>query len=401
MKSILCFFATLFPFILGAQNIQPVAVNNNQFAFKLFRQELGGNKGENLFLSPFSISTAMAMVYAGARNETALQMSQTMNFARGEHFHNDFRQLLTALNHGVEGPIELNIANGLWAQQGYNFLDSYFNVVKTEYKSELKNVDFTADISREATRKEINSWVAQETHDKIQDILGRGDLSQSTKLVLVNAIYFYGDWDSPFEKQATKPKPFYLHEGNPLTVPFMNKGGRYAYFEDSTLQAIEIPYKDNKVSMVIFLPAKSFAMTGFEKTFDVAEYGKIMGSMKTEEVTISLPKFQTTCKLSLSQDLTEMGMPLAFSGSADFSGMTGKRDLCISDVIHQAFIRVDEQGTEAAAATAVIMKMMAVRNPAEPKYFNADHPFLFLIRDNATGSILFMGKIAKPGLLVP
>jgi len=336
------------------------------------------------------------MTYAGARTETALQISQTLNFTQNEKFHSDYKNILDRLNNGTEGKIRLNIANGLWAQKDYKFLDSYFDIAKSNYNSELKNVDFTDNAEREATRKDINAWVEQKTNDKIKDLLSQGDLTSMTRMVLVNAIYFYGDWAEPFGKQATHPKNFTLMDGNQIMVQFMNQKERFNYFEDVKIQAIEIPYKDNKASMVIFLPIKKNGITEFEKSFDYKYYQDIIAALQSTEVRLSLPKFQTTCKFNLGTTLSRMGMPLAFSANADFSGMTGKKDLCISEVIHQAFIDVTERGTEAAAATAVIMKETAIRKPDEPKIFNADHPFIFIIKDNATGSILFMGQIMKP-----
>ena len=396
MKSFLCFFTCLLPLMISATNPQEIVEGNNRFAFKLYN-ELKSSTNNNLFYSPFSISTALAMVYAGARNETALQMSQTMNFPQGDKFHSDYKNLLDRLNEGTEGKIKLNIANGLWAQKDYKFLDSYFGIVKSNYNSELKNVDFTDPIESEKTRKEINAWVEQKTNERIKDILSQGDLTSMTRLVLVNAIYFYGDWANPFEKQATMPKDFILIDGSKTNVSYMNRQGRYNYYEDSKIQAIEIPYKDNKASLVIFLPNKKNEITEFEKSFDYKYYQDIIAAFQISSVRLSLPKFQTTYKINLGTTLSHMGMPLAFSSSgADFSGMTGKRDLCISEVIHQAFINVDEKGTEAAAATAVLMKATAVRTPIEPKIFNADHPFIFIIKDNTTGSILFMGKIMNP-----
>lgn len=396
MKSFLCFFTCLLPLMITATNPQGIVDGNNKFAFNLYHQVQDRTTGTNLFYSPFSISTALAMVFAGARTETASQISATMNFPQNKNFHSDYKLLLNGLNEGTVGKIRLNIANGLWAQKDYKFLDSYFDIVKSNYRSELKNVDFADAIETEKIRKDINGWVEQKTNDKIKDILSQGDLTSMTRLVLVNAVYFYGAWENPFEKQATHPKDFTLLDGTKNNVPFMNQQGRFNYYEDSKIQALEIPYKDNKASMVIFLPIKNKQMAEFEKSFDYKYYQDIIAALQSTEVRLSLPKFQTTFKINLGATLSQMGMPLAFSSSADFSGMTGRRDLCISEVIHQAFINVDEKGTEAAAATAVIMKEMAVRNPAEPKIFNADHPFIFLIKDNATGSILFMGKIMNP-----
>jgi serpin B len=386
----------LLPLMINANNPQGVVESNNKFAFKLFHQVQGGTIG-NQFYSPFSISTAMAMVYAGARNETALQMSQTMNCQPNDKFHSDYKHLLFKLHEGTEGKIKLNIANGLWAQKDFKFQESYFDVVKSNYASELKNVDFRNNADREATRNEINTWVEKNTNDKIRNILSQRDLNALTRLVLVNAIYFYGDWANPFEKESTKPKPFSLVDGTETMVPFMNQQGRYNYYEDSKIQVIEIPYKESKASMVIFLPKIKDGISEFAKSLDDKYYQEIIGSLLSTDVRVSLPKFKMDLQLELSNTLSQMGMPIAFSqDGADFSGMTGSRDLYISKVIHQAFINVDEKGTEAAAATVVTMSLMMAPQHVEPKYFNADHPFVFLIKDNTTGSILFMGKIIKP-----
>ena len=236
------------------------------------------------------------------------------------------------------------------------------------------------------------------TNNKIKNILSQDDLTALTRLVLVNAIYFYGDWDSPFKNNSTIRDRFSLIDGNHTMVPFMNQRGRFNYYEDSKIKALEIPYTDNKASMVIFLPNTTDGIAELANSFDFDYYQNIIESLQNTDVRLSLPKFKIDFKLELGTTLSQMGMPLAFSpDSADFSGMTGKPNLFISKVIHKAFINVDEKGTEAAAATAVVMTMTMSPHPTEAKIFDADHPFLFLIKDNTTGSILFMGKIMKPG----
>ena len=396
MKSFPCLLFCLVPLMISSSNPKDVIEGNNKFAFKLYQKVQTGSTGSNLIYSPFSISTAMAMVYAGARGETASQIKKTIEFQHGEEFHADYQRLLDGLNEGTEHKIKLNIANGLWVQRSFKFLDSYFGIVQSNYHSELKDVDFIDNAKREIARREINVWVEQKTNDKIKNLLGPGDLTSLTRLVLVNAIYFYGDWDNPFEKSASKPYEFNLADGTKITVPFMNRQDHYKYYEDSKIQAIEITYKDNKASMVIFLPAKQIPITDFEKVFDYQYYIEVVGSFKDSDVQLAVPKFRSTFKLNLNSILSEMGMPMAFSDNADFSGMTGKRDLYISEVIHQAFINVDEKGTEAAAATAGIMKITSAPNPAELKIFVADHPFIFCIKDNSSGTILFMGKVMDP-----
>ncbi|MCK9205100.1 MAG: serpin family protein [Bacteroidales bacterium] len=393
---ILFYIPILLPLMISANHPQEVVSGNNIFAFKLFH-ELNASSDKNLFYSPFSISTALAMTYAGARNETALQMSQAMNFQPSGEFHSDFSHLLNLMGEGTNGEIKLNIANGLWAQKDLKFLDSYLSLVTSNYHSEIKKVDFRDKAEQEKALKEINTWVEHKTNEKIKNLLDRGDLSSMTRLVLVNAIYFYGDWAKPFTKESTMPKDFFLADQARSNVPFMNQVGRYPYYEDSNIKAIEMPYKGDKASMVIFLPVKNNGMAEFEKSFNDKYYQEIIGSLQPNDVRLSLPKFQANFKINLETTLSQMGMPLAFSAvGADFSGMTGKRDLFISKVIHQAFINVDEKGTEAAAATAVTMKCTSARPPSDLKDFDADHPFIFLIKDNATGAILFMGKIMDP-----
>lgn len=395
MKPLLSFLCCFLVCTAGAQNIQTIADGNNRFAFSLYDQLRPGDQ-DNLFYSPFSISTALAMTYAGAGGETARQISNTLNFQSGGNFHEQYRKLLQKISGGNQGNITLDIANGLWAQKNFTFLDSYFNLVKTNYDSELKNVDFINPAAREDARNEINTWVEKVTRDKIKDLLGPTSLDSFTRLVLVNAIYFYGDWALPFEKRMTRESDFYSRDNLTLTVPFMNNTGRYNFSETSDVKVIELPYKGSTASMLIFLPVDKDGLADLEKKFNYKFYTEAAASLQMADVALSMPKFTTDFQFKLGDILANMGMPIAFSTmSADFSGMTGKKDLYISEVFHQAFVKVDETGTEAAAATAVVMARGAPRKP-EIKFFIADHPFIFLIRDNATGSILFMGRLTKP-----
>ena len=380
-------------FTINAGNPTELVEGNNTFAFNLYH-ELKSKEAENQFFSPFSISTALAMTYAGARNETEREISRTMHFPLNENFHSAFKMLMDGLNIGTEGKVKLNIANGLWAQRDFQFLDSYLDQVKSTYGSEMKNVNFKADTAREIARKNINYWVERKTNDKIKNLVRQGDLDLMTRLVLVNAIYFYSEWANPFEKEATAPKDFFQVNGATNKIPFMNQGGSYNYYEDGFVKAIEIPYADNRSSMVIFLPNEKNGIAALEKAFDYKYYQTITTSFHNSSVRLSIPKFKITDRIYLAKTLSDMGMPMAFTPDADFSGMTGHRDLYIGKVIHQAFIEVDEKGTEAAAATAVLVnKMMAPPPARDYKVFIADHPFLFCIKDNTSGSILFMGKI--------
>jgi len=389
----------LLPFMARAGDPQGVVEGNNRFAFKLFSQ-LAATPGMNLFCSPFSISTALAMTYAGARGETERQIAATMEFASGGKFHREYKVLLDDIIKSAADRIKLNIANGMWVQKDFTFLDSYFDPVKKNYGSPITKVDFKVPGEREIARQEINGWVEEKTSHKITNLLSPGDLNDSTRLVLVNAIYFYGQWADTFHRDATRPDDFLLARGAIVKVPFMRNGGRYNYYKDSKIRALEIPYKDNKASMILFLPVENEGISKFEKTFGYTYYNDILSAFQSSEVQLILPKFKTEYHVQLASTLSGLGMPLAFDKHhADFSGMTGSRELCISKVIHQALIEVDEKGTEAAAATAVVMDILSVAPHAHSDVvvFKADHPFIFIIRDNATGAILFMGRVMDPG----
>jgi serpin B len=399
MKSNLIFlFICFLTFRLFAENPTTIPEGNNKFAFKLYH-ELKNNEDKNIIYSPFSISTALAMVYAGARNETADQMRMVLNFQPGEKFNFEYKNLLETLSDSSQNHIKLNIANGIWAQENFNFYDSYLDLVKTKYYSELKKVDFIDQAARESATVDINNWIEDKTNGKIKDVLNRNSLDSFTRMVLVNAIYFYGDWAQPFQKEFTHPQNFFLSEKSSVNVPFLSRLGRYNYYEDSIFKAIEIPYKENKVSMLIFLPKDRNGIAAFDTLFDYRYYLKVINNLKSDEVSLVFPKFTTTYREELEDILPKMGMPLAFSPlEADFSGMCDIREqLYIKKVIHQAFIKVTEEGTEAAAATVVIMRAGSARI-IDIKHFIADHPFIFLIKDNTTGSILFFGKLMNPEL---
>jgi serpin B len=379
-------------------NNTSIADSNNHFAFKLYNEVKSEKPEQNLFFSPFSISTALAMTYAGARGETEKQMSQTLCFSLEQNtFHDDFSKLIEDIEKDTTNGTQLAIANSLWAQKNYKFLDTFFSLVKAHYDAILKNVDFTNYSEREKARKELNSWVEQKTNDKIKELVKEKDIDDATRLILVNAIYFKDVWENPFEASETKEKPFYFNDNDTIHTLMMQKTEAINYYSNSDMQVVEIPYKDDKLSMLVFLPNYYDGIGAMEKSLNNGLYSQVLSSLKRERVELSLPKFKTSFNIYLEKTLAVMGMPIAFSGNADFSGMTGRKDLEISKVIHQAFINVDESGTEAAAATAVIMGMMAMRSDNNNKIiFNANHPFIFLIKDNATGSILFMGKIMNP-----
>ena len=375
-------------------DLQTIIKGNSDFGFDLY-QRLKGEKG-NLFFSPYSISTALAMTYAGARGQTEKEMAGVLHFSlEQELLHSSFSKLQSELNAiQNKGYVKLSIANSLWAQEGYHFLDTFFNLNKKYYGAGLNFVDFEKET--EAARKTINIWVKDKTQQKIKELIKPGMVDSLTTLVLCNAIYFKGNWLVQFDKKRTKKDNFYISPDKTIKVAMMNQESRYKYKDFGSFSAIELPYEGNDLSMIVFLPKEIDGLAEFEKNLTnsnvKAWIDRLTASYKSE-IFVSLPEFKTTCEFELSKILSDMGMPSAFSlPPADFSGMTGRKDLFISKVIHKAFVDVNEEGTEAAAATAVVM----LEGISRPLMFRANHPFVFLIRENQTGSILFIGRIIDP-----
>ena len=388
-------------------NKKIIVDGNNKFALELFAK-LQSTKG-NLFFSPYSISTALAMAHAGACNETESQMAGVLHFPVSvnrrtesssqssldrQQFASSFGNIIKDLNNrGRKGGYTLTVANALWGQKDYGFLQKFLELIKTSYDGRLNEVDFIT--AAETARKTINAWVEKKTNDKIKNLIGEGVLDSMTRLVLTNAIYFKGNWARQFKDNRTKDSPFTLADGQKIDVAMMNQKAEFGYKETDTFQVIELPYVDDELSMVILLPKKFDALDEFEKTLTPEILTQWLAKIHKREVVVFVPKFKMTSQFGLASVLKSMGMKDAFSSNADFSGMNGKRDLFISAVIHKAYIEVNEEGTEAAAATGVVMKLTSV-GPTPIPVFRADHPFLFLIRDNLTGSILFIGRVANP-----
>ncbi|MBA7647079.1 hypothetical protein ES703_54849 [subsurface metagenome] len=311
-----------------------------------------------------------------------------------ERFHSAFGAIIKDLNaRGEKGGYELNVANALWGQQGYGFLAEFLELIKSSYDGELNEVDFVK--AREAARQTINAWVEKQTRDKIKNLIQKGVLNSMTRLVLTNAIYFKGNWARQFEEDKTKEAPFTLISGEKVNVPMMNQTAEFNYMETEDFQGLELPYVDDELSMIILLPRKVDELSSLEEMLSLEKFSGWLSKLGKRKVIVSIPKFRMTSQFGLADVLRSMGMTDAFSGKANFSGMNGKRDLFISAVVHKAYVDVYEEGTEAAAATAVVVGMTAVR-PEKIPVFRADHPFLFLIRDNKSGSILFIGRTMNP-----
>ena len=331
------------------------------------------------------------MTYGGARADTEKQMAGVLHFdLPQDQLHQAFSALMDRSHVNGKG-VEVSIANRLWGQTGYKFLPAYLQLTKDRYGAELGEVDFIHQT--EAARQAINTWVEEQTKAKIKDLIPPGVLSVSTRLVLTNAIYFKGKWDAQFDKEATKNLPFHISADAKIDVPMMFQKHEFKYAAVDNLQVIELPYVSNELSMFVLLPKEVDGLQSLEEKLTQANLEKWTLALREQKVDVYLPKFTTTSEFSLKNVLQAMGMTAAFDSQADFSGMNGKKDLYLSAVVHKAFVDVNEEGTEAAAATGVVVGVKSVR--VTPT-FRADHPFVFLIRDGKTGSILFMGRLVNP-----
>ena len=378
---------------LGDCHIRNLVQGNNRFALELYAKLR--EKDGNLFFSPYSISTALGMTDAGARGNTAKQMAATLHFTQFQDMlHPVFGLVIKQINgDGKPRGYELYTANALWLQSDYHFLPGFRKLIKGNYGAELREVDFKG--ATEETRQTINAWVEKQTKDKIKELLKPGILDELTRLVLTNAIYFKGNWASQFKKEATRDEPFLVAADKKVNVPMMHQKADFKYFDTAKLQLLEMPYEGKDLSMVVLLPKEVDGLADLEKSLTMTKLQDWLDRLHKSEVEVALPKFQATSEFRLDKALIDMGMKDAFDiGKADFSGMSSSRDLYIKAVVHKAFVDVNEEGTEAAAATAVVM--------VDPKglrltpSFRADHPFLFLIRDTRYGSILFLGRVMNP-----
>ncbi len=362
--------------------------DNNSFAFNFYRQ-LSVKTG-NIFISPASISSALAMTYAGARGETAAQMRDALCLSLADsELHSAFKSFSEKLNKKDNG-YELAMANSLWPHVGYKFKDDYIALLRENYSAEARAVDY--DDPGKACEI-VNKWIEERTMDKIKDLLSAPPVSKLTRLILVNAIYFKGSWESEFDKGKTEEEPFFTAPGKSVKCQMMNgRVKRAGYFEDNTTQALELPYKGG-LSMVVVLPKDQGRLEEIERTLDSAKFAEIRKGLRKSEVMVFLPKFTTTVSANLNGYFKKLGMVDAFSRKADFSGMDGTRDLFIQAILHKAFVDVNEEGTEAAAATAVVIGLRSM--PMSPPVFRADHPFLFFICGK-DGGILFMGRMSDP-----
>jgi len=386
------------PVSIPASDTKALVDGDTAFALDIYQKIKQGS--DNLFYSPYSISSALAMTWAGAQGDTEKQMAAALHFTLPQdRLHTAFNALdqeLKKRSQGAKGKDEkgfrLNIVNAIWGQKDYSFLPAFLDTLAQNYGAGLRVVDYRN--APEPSRVTINDWVAQQTEDRIKDLLPQGSITSLTRLVLTNAVYFNAAWLMPFDKALTGPGPFYLLDGKAVAVPMMKHTGSFGYYKTDLYEVVDLPYDGRELSMVILLP-KSGQFTAIENVLGLKLLGEALGGVKNAQVALTMPKFKTESSFSVKQALAALGMTDAFNPNiADLSGMTGNRELYISDVVHKSFVEVDEDGTEAAAATGVIVGTTSA--PAEPVKVVVDRPFIFLIRDIKTGAVIFVGRIANP-----
>ncbi|MBU0586285.1 serpin family protein [Candidatus Micrarchaeota archaeon] len=363
-----------------------IANSNNQFAFDMYNEVNNGD--ENVFFSPWSAGSALAMTYEGSngitRNEIAsvLHLTTDINQTRS-----GYQYLNSILNHNSN--VQISNANAIWVQQDYVLRNEYVNALNEYYSAEATNLDFANNPDN--SRSTINDWVEQRTSGKITNLLPPNSITPLTRLVITNAIYFKGNWATQFKLENTHDTQFKLNNGGNTTVNMMAGTEKWNYTEDEDVQVLELPYEGNTVSMIILLPKNN--IRALEQELNAGRFENWMNSLNEEEISAQIPKFKLETGYSLNEPLMDLGMESAFTSNADFSDMDGTKSLSISQVIHKAYCAVDEEGTEAAAATAIVMEKAA---SVENKVFIADHPFVFAIVEKETGSILFLGKVMEP-----
>lgn len=361
---------------------------SNQFAFDFYQQIKDGE--DNVFFSPYSIMVALGMTYEGARGKTAQEMQSVLHLPEDDILRRSaFAWLYNNMNKEEKEYI-LSTANALWAHECYRFLDEYFNLIGKYYMGKVTNLDFEKET--EKSRVTINTWVEEQTNGKIKDLIPKDKINDMTRLVLTNAIYFKGNWQKQFDKDKTSDRDFNVNSEKTVKVPMMSiTGETFNYTASQDLQILKLQYEGENLSMLILLPREG-TLDSLEASLTLENLSKLRNSLREQEIDIFIPKFKFETKYDMGKTLMNMGMPIAFTpNQADFSGMDGTKKLCIGFVIHQGFVEVNEKGTEAAAATAVGM----IETSVTPSFY-ADHPFIFLIQDNESGNILFMGRVADP-----
>ena len=367
----------------------------NDFATRLYAKLAGTEASKNLFFSPFSIRVALAMCAVGAKDETRQELIDLIGAPENVDEQNrQYAALLKSVQGEGDRPIQLVTANAMWGQQGFHFNTEFQEAIADFYDGALHVVNFQTETDKAV--KKINAWVSDRTRSRIKELINRDDINEDTRLILTNAIYFKGQWESVFEKSATKDEDW--HGPKTSKVPMMCQKSGYLYYEGDDFQALNLPYKGRQLSMLIVLPRKTDGLAALENRWVTQQiFRQVTDGFDSESVIISLPRFKIETEFKLKPVLCALHADLAFSDDADFGGIADE-PLKISEVIHKAFVEVNEEGTEAAAATAVLMMRSAglSSRPPEPKVFKADHPFLFFIWDRKTNTVFFSGRVLDP-----
>ena len=382
-----------------AADVKAVGQSANQFAFD-FYQKIDAAPG-NIIFSPYSIDTALGMLDVGARGGTHTEIAAATHQPQLDPaaFQTAIGQLIRQFQDPKSTddalkPYELHVADALWGQKGVVWLPNYLDAMKTDFRAGLQSLDFA---NEPVARKTINDWVSSQTADKIKDLIPAGAISDDTRMVLTNAVYFKADWQHKFKSEDTHDGDFHADgKTDVVQAKLMNLNARFDYMETPAFQAVRMPYVGDDVSMIVLLPKANDGLPAVEKTLDAKLLDRVTGDFKPQQVNVTLPKFKANQTLPLNSTLADLGIHKAFTHEADFSGMTGSPDLYLSSAIHKAFIAVDEDGTEAAAATGMMMNTMAFIVPPPAINFTADHPFILLLTDTKTGVVLFIGRIENP-----
>lgn len=391
MKKIcLMVFIALLNLQTNAQTTE-VAKANNMFAFDLF-QKLSEKETGNIFFSPLSLTSALGMTYAGANSETQSQIEKVFHFPHGDKkIHAQLGNIQKKFSGLSSDGIEVSMVNKLWAEKTYKINNNYSKQLKKDYSAAIELVDFIKQ--PESARSKINNFIADQTKNKITELLPSGSINSLARLVLTNAIYFKGNWQNQFDSKKTKEADFFVAPLKKASCQMMSQTGSFKFCEGDGFQTLELPYKGESLSMLIILPEEGINIDQFQKKLSFDKLNSIQEELSNHEVWVLFPRFKSSTGYQLKPLLTEMGMPVPFSNDADFSVINSKKDLKIFDIFHKAFIEVNEKGTEAAAATAVVIGIKSVQRSFK---FEANRPFIYLIRDTKSGIILFMGKLSNP-----
>jgi serpin B len=361
----------------------------NSFSFKLFKEI--NSKNENCFFSPYSVFGALSMTMYGAKDNTRQEIEKVLEIKETENVYSDFKNLTA--NISLNREFQFLSSNSIWLQNKLKIEKEYSKKIEENYQAKSKSVDFTNENNREKARKEINTWVEKQTNSNILEFIKPGILSESTSMVLINAVYFSALWDTEFLLQNTKDEKFLSAKGDSVNCKMMNTEIKANYFHDEFAQVLEIPYEKNKVSLIVVLPEST--VKNDLSVFNNSYLNQAIQSFESRNVKLSLPSFKMDVDYDLAEVMKKLGMKSAFENGADFSGITGQKDLFITSLLHKSIIEVSEKGTKASSTTAVIATRSTLI-AKEPVNFNANHPFVFILKDNTTGVILFMGYLAMP-----